>query len=176
MMIFIHIAAKNREEDALNRLLEATANVEIKERLRTFVSGEIERKINIDSYDIEAVISYAESIIGTPHRMGGSSTKGLDCSGLVMLAHSKEEVILPHGSQEQAKYGRIMAPDEELKRGDLVFFHSTYRTAKLVTHAGIYLGEDQFIHTSSSKGVMISEVAGSAYWSGHYLFATRLVE
>jgi len=108
--------------------------------------------------------------------MGGYSSSGLDCSGLVKLAHEQFDVALPHSSHEQARYGSIISPGEELKRGDLVFFHSTYATPKLVTHSGIYLGENKFIHTSTSNGVSVSALLDSGYWQNHYLFATRLAD
>jgi Cell wall-associated hydrolases (invasion-associated proteins) len=93
---------------------------------------------------------------------------------MVKLAHAQFDVELPHSSNEQGRYGTILDPDEELRRGDLVFFHSTYSTPKLITHSGIYLGENKFIHTSSSRGVSISQLLDSGYWQEHYLFATRL--
>ena len=145
-------------------------------RIDAFKAGGVERKVDTRNYDIEGIIAYAESLIGTPHVMGGYSTSGLDCSGMVKLAHAQFDVTLPHSSDEQGRYGTILSPDEELKRGDLVFFHSTYATPKLITHSGIYLGENKFIHTSSSRGVSISVLLDSGYWQKHYLFATRLAE
>jgi cell wall-associated NlpC family hydrolase len=147
---------------------------ELQEKILAFKNGGIEKHVNKDHCDIEGVIEYAESLLGTPHAMGGYSTSGLDCSGLVKLAHAQFDVVLPHSSQEQARYGHIISPNEELNRGDLVFFHSTYSTSNLITHSGIYLGENKFIHTSTSRGVSISALLDSGYWQDHYLFATRL--
>ena len=162
--------AKNPYE----RILGSVADPKLRERILAFKEGGVEKKVNTDNYDIEGVIQYAESLLGTPHTMGGYSPAGLDCSGLVKLAHAQSGVDLPHSSHAQGRYGTILSPDEELKRGDLVFFHSTYRTPNLITHAGIYLGENAFIHTSSSRGVSISKLFHSGYWQDHYLFATRL--
>lgn len=149
---------------------------ELHQKILAFKKGGVDREVDTDNYDIEGVIRYAESLIGTPHIMGGYSTSGLDCSGLVKLAHAQFDVVLPHSSHEQGRYGTILSADEELKRGDLVFFHSTYTTPKLITHSGIYLGENKFIHTSSSRGVSVSALFESGYWHDHYLFATRLHE
>lgn len=143
-------------------------------RINTFKAGGVEKQVDTRNYDIEGIIAYAESLIGTPHVMGGYSTSGLDCSGMVKLAHAQFDVTLPHSSDEQGRYGTILSPDDELKRGDLVFFHSTYATPKLITHSGIYLGDNKFIHTSSSRGVSVSVLLDSGYWQKHYLFATRL--
>ena len=147
---------------------------QLREKILAFKMGGIEKTINTDHYDIEGVIKYAESLLGTPHVMGGYSRSGIDCSGLVKLAHAQFGVALPHSGNEQGRYGAIISPGEELKRGDLVFFHSTYSTPNLITHSGIYLGENKFIHTSSSRGVSISVLLDSGYWQEHYLFATRL--
>lgn len=149
-------------------------NPQLHEKILAFKKGGVEKKINTNNYDIEGVIQYAESLLGTPHTMGGYSSSGLDCSGLVKLAHAQFDVELPHSSHEQARYGTIISQPDELKRGDLVFFHSTYATPKLITHSGIYLGENKFIHTSTSRGVSISAVLDSGYWQEHYLFGTRL--
>jgi cell wall-associated NlpC family hydrolase len=151
-----------------------TGDPELYEKILAFKREGVGKKIDTSHYNIEGVIEHAESLLGTPHTMGGSSSSGLDCSGLVKLAHAQSGVALPHSSHEQGRYGTILSADEELKRGDLVFFHTTYATSKLITHSGIYLGENKFIHTSSSRGVCISALLDSAYWQDHYLFATRL--
>jgi murein DD-endopeptidase / murein LD-carboxypeptidase len=158
---------------------QVAANVgdpQLDKKIHAFKRSGVEKKTNTNGYDIEGIIEYAESLLGTPHTMGGYSRAGLDCSGLVKLAHAQFGVELPHSAHEQARYGTIISPDEELKRGDLVFFHSTYKTPKLITHSGIYLGDNKFIHTSTSRGVSISAVLDSGYWQDHYLFATRLAD
>lgn len=147
---------------------------QLQERITEFRKEGVEKEVNTSNYDIEGIIAYAESLLGTPHVMGGYSASGLDCSGLVKLAHAQFDVDLPHSSNDQGRYGTILSSDDELRRGDLVFFHSTYSTPKLITHSGIYLGENKFIHTSSSRGVSISALLDSGYWQKHYLFATRL--
>lgn len=144
-------------------------------KIIAFKKGGVGKKINVSAYDIEGTIEYAKSLLGTPHVMGGYSSSGLDCSGLVALAHAQYGVVLPRSSHDQGRYGTIIQPDDELKRGDLVFFHSTYNKPHLITHSGIYLGDNKFIHTSASRGVTISTLFDSGYYQEHYLFATRLV-
>ena len=146
----------------------------LEEKIRAFKKGGVEKDVNTDNYDADGIIAYAESLLGTPHVMGGYSPSGLDCSGLVKLAHAQFDVDLPRSSHDQGRYGTIISEGEELKRGDLVFFHSTYSKPHLITHSGIYLGENKFIHTSTSRGVTISQLFDSGYWQKHYLFATRL--
>lgn len=151
-------------------------NASLEKKIAAFKEAGVEKEINTEHYDKEQVIAFAESMIGTPHRMGGYSASGLDCSGLVSLAHKESNVELPRSSHDQARYGQIISEDEGLKRGDLVFFHSTYRKPHLVTHTGIYLGENRFIHASTSRGVTISTLFDDGYYQKHYLFATRLTD
>ena len=148
----------------------------LEEKIAAFKKTGVEREVNTDHYDREGIITYAESLIGTRHLMGGYSSSGVDCSGLVKMVHAKFDVVLPRSSHDQARYGTIIAQDEELKRGDIVFFHSTYKKDHLITHTGIYLGDNKFIHASTSRGVTISVLNDSAYWQDHYLFATRLTD
>ena len=167
IFIVVHVAANIGRNPNVN-------DPQLDEKVLAFKKSGVGKKISTDNYDIDGIIEYAESLLGTPHRMGGYSTAALDCSGMVKLAHAQFDVELPHSSHEQARYGTILSPDEELERGDLVFFHSTYSTPKLITHSGIYLGDNKFIHTSTSRGVSISALLNSGYWQDHYLFATRL--
>lgn len=174
MLIVVHVAANIAGRPSTS--VSFVTDPQLEKKIRDFRKGGVEKEVNTGHYDIEGIIKYAESLLGTPHVMGGYSRSGLDCSGLVKLAHAQFDVDLPRSSHEQGRYGRILSSDEELKRGDLVFFHSTYSTPNLITHSGIYLGENKFIHTSSSRGVSISALFDSGYWQDHYLFATRLVD
>jgi murein DD-endopeptidase / murein LD-carboxypeptidase len=146
------------------------------EKIAAFKKDGVGKQINAEHYDKEGIIKFAETLIGTPHQMGGYSSSGLDCSGMVKLAHAQFNVELPRSSHDQARYGTILSEDEELQRGDLVYFHSTYKKKHLVTHTGIYLGDNKFIHASASRGVIVSTLHDSGYYDAHYLFATRLVD
>ncbi len=162
-----------KETDPIDILLSRTTDPKLKEQIIVFKKGGYELKANYKNHNVEAIIKSAESFLGTPHQMGGLTNKGIDCSGLVMVAHQLNEVKLPHDGNEQARYGKIFLSVSDLERGDLVFFHSTYNTDKLITHSGIYLGNNQFIHTSSKIGVSVVDI-NSKYWSVHFLFGTRL--
>ncbi len=177
IFIVVQVAAnigRGRDVDDLNLPETYLNDPQLHKKILAFKKGGVEKKVNTSDYDVEGVIGYAESLLGTPHVMGGYSPSGLDCSGLVKLAHAQFGVTLPRASHDQGRYGIIIYPDEELRRGDLVFFHSTYSKRELITHSGIYLGENKFIHTSTSHGVSISALLDSGYWQDHYLFATRL--
>lgn len=114
---------------------------------------------------------YAESFIGTPYKFGGSTRDGMDCSGLVVRVYA--DVLnkkVPHSTFKLYKTGWFIPP-AQLYTGDLVFFgEGGYR----VTHVGIFLGDNRFIHTSSSKGVVVSEL-GSRYYQKRFIGARRIL-
>ncbi len=96
---------------------------------------------------IQNLLDYARNYEGVPYRSGGTSPgTGFDCSGFVRYVFDRAEgVSLPHHSGSISQVGTPVALDE-LKPGDLVFF---YLLQKTVSHVGIYLGNNQFIHASS---------------------------
>jgi cell wall-associated NlpC family hydrolase len=140
-----------------------------------FKNKRLGKKINIGQVTAEEIIRIAETYKGTPHSFNGISKKGIDCSGLVAVSFRQSGISeFPHGSQEQAYYGKIILKINQLQRGDLVFFTNTYQTPNLLTHVGIYLGNNKFIHSTTSKGVIVTDFTTSEYWRRHYAFATRL--
>lgn len=159
--------------DGFQQVIDSADNQALKNHLIAFQKEGIEFRVNTREYDEEKAIALAKSFLGTPHKMGGTTHKGMDCSGLVMTVHKKLSIQLPRSSHEQARYGIVIPQKEALERGDLVFFYNSYTTKNFITHSGIYLGDGNFIHTSTSKGVMISRL-DDIYWGEKYLFATRL--
>jgi lipoprotein Spr len=172
-VVLLAAISGNNQDRQPQAKVSADISIELNPRIVAFKKVGAQKKINTRRYDIEDVIDHAKSFVGTPHVLGGYSSRGIDCSGLVKLAHAKANVDLPRSSHDQARYGKIVFPGEELQRGDIIFFHSTYEKANLVTHTGIYLGDNEFIHASSKHGVTISKL-NSDYYQEHYLFATRL--
>ncbi|WP_018343120.1 C40 family peptidase [Cytophaga aurantiaca] len=158
--------------DNFQQVINQTTDSLVKEKLKQFQLGGIERSVDTSNYDIEKVIAFAKTFIGTPHVMGGSSKQGIDCSGLVQVVHMEYGIILPHSSHEQGRYGTVVASVDSLKRGDLLFYYSSYNSSNFITHVGIYLGDGTFIHASAKSGVIITKTSDT-YWKSKYLFATR---
>lgn len=104
--------------------------------------------------------------LGVPYRAGGDSRRGMDCSGFVTRVFQEcYQLELPHNaSQIYLKCQKISKTD--LILGDLVFFSNQSR--KKVTHVGIYLGNNYFVHASESYGVTISGLTGKAYRSSFF--------
>ena len=162
------------QTDNFQLLLEQKSeDSELVTKLNTFKQGGIEKKLSLESITPEQLIDTAKTYIGTPHCMGGISHDCIDCSGLLYASFKSFGVNVPHSSQEIARYGDIILDIDSLKTGDLIFFVGTYNTSKTITHAGIYIGDYEFIHTSASKGVMVSNLK-SNYYEKHYIFSTRV--
>ena len=121
---------------------------------------------------LEQVIDEAYSYLGTPYVYGGSSHSGTDCSGFTMSVFAKFGIYLSHGAQSQYGAGRHVSVSER-KAGDLVFF-TGYGTSS-IQHVGIYLGGGQFIHASTSSGVIVSNIYDS-YYGPHYYGACRVMD
>lgn len=142
---------------------------------KAFMAKGAEKKIATNGLTPGEVIKTARTYLGVPHCMGGHSKKCTDCSGFVMAVFAEYGIKLPHSSEEQARYGTIIPDKSKLKKGDLVFFINSYKTSKYITHAGIYLGNNQFIHTSSKKGVSVTSLDNS-WWKDKFIFGTRILK
>lgn len=106
---------------------------------------------------------------GVPHRTGGMSKKGVDCSALVYITFKQRLGLeLPRSAAAQARVGEAVAKDA-LRPGDLVFF----RTQWINRHVGIYLGEGKFMHVSSKRGVMVSRLS-DYYWVDRFSGGRRV--
>lgn len=174
LLIFITQSSfyKRQHTDAFQEVINHRTDSTVKKQLIKYQLGGVEKSVETENYDVEKVIEFAKTFIGTPHIMSGTSKKGMDCSGLIMIVHKEYGVILPHSSHEQGRYGTVIASVDSLERGDLLFYYSSYNSSNFITHVGIYLGDGTFIHASASGGVIITKFSDN-YWRTKYLFATR---
>lgn len=138
---------------------------------QTYIKGtptpkELSKKLGIRVTNNDYLYLYTEASewIGTPHRMGGNSKRGVDCSGFVAIVQKRVYGRnLKRSSADMLKYNCQKINRGKLKEGDLVFFRTGKGKKKIPNHVGIYLKGDKFIHTSTSNGVIISSLSEPYY-------------
>ncbi|HEY2649501.1 MAG TPA: C40 family peptidase [Puia sp.] len=120
------------------------------------------------------LLIFMDQWYGVPYHYGGTSRQGIDCSAFssLLLSSVYSENQLPRMSADQYKATRRIAK-KDLQEGDLVFFH-TYGKGHRVTHVGVYLYNNRFIHASVA-GVQISSM-DEGYYLSHYIGAGRVNE
>ena len=116
-----------------------------------------------ESLITQAYLDVYDEWKGVPYRFGGESFRGIDCSAFVQVAvFNVTKQSVPRTTNEQSKEG-IKISYQDAQNGDLVFFKTSPRT----NHVGIYLGMNQFLHASTSKGVIISRL-DNPYWASKF--------
>ncbi len=143
-----------------------TANIK---KLNSVYSGNVSGKR-------AAVVTDAENYLGTPYKYAGNTKAGFDCSGLVCKVFDENNMKLPRRSQDQAKAGDAVEISR-VKPGDLLFFATA--GGSTISHVGIVHeimngGEITFIHSSTTKGVIISSL-NEVYWNKAFLFARSVL-
>ncbi|MEO8794194.1 MAG: NlpC/P60 family protein [Daejeonella sp.] len=136
-------------------------------RNRTLKSGSVKERysailnVNEREIDNEKLYRFIDNWMGIPHKMGGTDKSGVDCSGFTnILEREIYNVETARTAREMA--GQIKRKYEnELKEGDLVFFDFD---GQKFSHVGIYLKNNKFVHVSSSKGVIISDLKDPWYY------------
>lgn len=123
------------------------------------------------------VVAFSKGYLGTSYQYGGTSEKGMDCSGLIYMSFiNGANIYLPRTTKELAKEGKRI-PLRNIQKGDLVFFKTKKLRVK-INHAGLVIAHDSegihFIHASTSKGVMISSL-NEPYWSKAFAHARRVL-
>ena len=116
------------------------------------------------------LISEANRHIGEPYHYGGTNSRGWDCSAFVRTVYNRSlSIQLPRSSEEMHTIG-VEIPLSKGRTGDLIFFNIN---SQKPTHVGLYLGEKQFVHVSSSLGVIVSSLE-EEYYRKHFLGLRRL--
>jgi len=123
----------------------------------------------------DKVVKTAKTYIGTKYKYGGTTHKGMDCSGLIYVSYQKENIALPRTSYAMSQQGKTISL-KQVKKGDLVFF-STGRKRK-INHVGLVThntnGTIYFVHASSSKGVIVSSL-NEKYYKKRFVKAKQIL-
>lgn len=124
----------------------------------------------------DAIIDYAKTFNGVKYKYGGTTKKGMDCSGLVTTAFKREAVALPRTTSQLATTGDWIDL-KEVQKGDLLFF-ATKKNSRKVNHVALVTdarpGYVEFIHSTTSKGV-ITSVLSEKYWYFAFVQARRIL-
>ena len=118
------------------------------------------------------ILSKAQSYLGTPYVYGGASPSGFDCSGFVYYVYSTFGISVGRTPAAQASAG-TQVDKASLQVGDIVLFAGTGGSG--ITHAGIYAGNGQFIHSPNSRSTVSYSDLTSGYWSEHFYCGIRVV-
>ena len=138
---------------------------------RELAQAALRLDMDIDMDDNHRLYIESAHWIGVPYRSGGTTRRGVDCSGFVVVTmRDRFDLQLPRETKQQASIGTQIDKDELLP-GDLVFFKTGSGQNGL--HVGIYDTNNQFIHASTSKGVMRSSL-DNVYWQKNFWQARRI--
>tara|TARA_R100001369_G_scaffold81386_1_gene112370 strand:+ start:115 stop:624 length:510 start_codon:yes stop_codon:yes gene_type:complete len=128
------------------------------------------------SKEAEDIVKYAKTFDGTRYKYGGTTKRGMDCSGLIYTSFNKHDINLPRTTTRLKSTGSWIDL-KDVNVGDLIFF-ATNKNSRNVNHVGIVTnvrtGNVEFIHASSSKGVMVSSLA-ERYWYFAFVQARRVL-
>lgn len=118
------------------------------------------------------ILSKAQSYLGSPYVYGGASPSGFDCSGFVYYVYGTFGISVGRTPAAQASAG-TQVDKASLQVGDIVLFAGTGGSG--ITHAGIYAGNGQFIHSPNSRSTVSYSDLNSGYWSEHFYCGIRVV-
>lgn len=141
------------------------------------------RGLSLESIDLESIVVDAQRFLGTPYLWGGTSIKGVDCSGFTKSVYFLHGLILQRDASQQARDGQLVDLEgdfEKLLPGDLMFFGERLNDREKVVHVGMYLDNGKFIHASGDGQVKINSVYPNAFnysekETKRYLYSRRYV-
>lgn len=119
----------------------------------------------------DSIVKSALSLVGTPYRFGGSTTKGFDCCGFVMYVYARNHVAVPRTSREQFEKGRKIDLSA-IRKGDLLFYRINSAS---ISHVGIYIGGHQFVHSSVPGSFVRIERIDQEYWEKYFAGAASFL-
>lgn len=130
-----------------------------------------------NSQQVDQIISYAKKFLGTPYRSAGMTPSGFDCSGFIYYVMGNFGLTLTHSSYGMAEFGKTVKL-ADIRPGDLMFFKGSSTKSSRVGHVALVVevgpNSIKFIHSSTSRGVVIDNFVGSKYYVPRYITTKRL--
>lgn len=154
------VAAPKLDEVKLYEKVFASQPAEVESASPVQLKYAVLMDVEVESLPSKSLLEAVDEWYGVRYRTGGNTTSGVDCSGFTVGVYSAlYGMAIPRVSREQYRISTKLSTTD-LKEGDLVFFNTNGRG---VSHVGIYLGNNKFIHASVSKGVMVNDLFESYY-------------
>lgn len=151
---------------------EVTAEPPLMEAKAVEAGNKAETDLNKSKQIINTALTFA----GTRYKFGGTTSKGMDCSGLLYVSFGEHNINLPRSSYQIANEG-VEINLKQVTEGDLLFFGTSNRK-KIINHVGLVVSVDgndiKFIHSSTSRGVIVSSLR-EGYWNSAFIKATRIL-
>lgn len=152
-----------------------TRTITVKSSDEKPVTKRISKKDLSNNSKAERVIETAMTYSGVRYKYGGVTKKGMDCSGLIFVALTENDISFPRVSYQMANEGERIKI-REVQKGDLLFFKTTKR-GKSINHVGLVVAVDndiKFIHSTTSRGVIVSSLR-EGYWNSAFVKAQRIL-
>ena len=138
-----------------SKTIDTKTKIETQKNIRKILKSK--KYSNIDNKR-KQILLLASKWIGTPYCYGGSTTRCIDCSGFTQQVFNSAGIKIPRTAKQQYLFGRKVNKNRLLP-GDLVFFFRHNR----IGHVGIYIGNNEFIHAATSRGVTKQSLTNSYY-------------
>lgn len=137
----------------------------------------LDTTIRKNSHQVDQIITYAKKFMGTPYRSAGMTPSGFDCSGFIFYVMGNFGLTLTHSSYGMAEFGKTVKL-ADIRPGDLMFFKGSNARSTRVGHVAMVVEvtptEIKFIHSSTSRGVVIDNFKASKYYIPRYITTKRL--
>lgn len=167
----VETPALKQESDEISRIL-ASRHAVVEDASSVQLKYAVLLNTEVEALPTKTLLESVDEWYGVRYRTGGNTKTGVDCSGFTVAVYATAYgLAIPRVSREQYRTSRKISTTE-LQEGDLVFFNTNGRG---VSHVGVYLGNNKFIHASVSRGVMVNDLY-EPYYLKRYIGAGRMEE